>query len=606
MQAVILAAGRGLRLTPITDKIPKCLFEINGKSFLSNDLEALSLYEEISEVIIVVGYKKELIYQLIGDSYNGLKIKYVENNIWDKTNNIYSLWLASNYINEDFILIEGDVFFEHKLIDKIFRNRDKNIVLVAPYESYMNGTVVTIDKQSKIKQLIPAADQDDKFDYNQAYKTINIYFFKFDMFVKYFKPNLNLYIENHDLNGFWELILGVLVYLRTPNLYVHIISDIKWFEVDDLNDSELASFLFSDIKSQISTISNQYGGHWRHKFLDYCFLFNLYFPTKNFYNKLCRDINQLIGNYPSTQKKIANLLSKWYKEEFFNAKNLFVGNGASEFIRILNRNFIRKTLIPIPTFNEYQDLESNQIFEYLLKEEQQFEINVEEYISSIIDSDCNTSLIINPNNPTGRAILKDDIIKILENLTHLDGIIVDESFIDFTGDRKKYSCQDLIGKYSNLIIIRSISKEFGVPGLRIGYLLTRNEQVKKIINRNLPIWNVNSLAERFIELFPEFEEQYNMSIKIVIEDRKDFSLELSKIEYLLPYKSDTNFIFCKITNNLTSQELTEDLFKQGFFIKDCSNKSSLGNKFIRIAVRKMDENNKLIEALKNNYHKLKI
>ncbi|MHA1293073.1 MAG: phosphocholine cytidylyltransferase family protein [Promethearchaeota archaeon] len=137
MQAIILAAGRGVRLSPITDKIPKCLVEINGIPFLINTLDALSTHKEINEVIIVIGYKKEMIKSLIGNSYKGLKIKYVENDIWDKTNNIYSLWMASDLIKEDLILLEGDVFFEHKILDPIFNEKEKNIVLVATYESFM-------------------------------------------------------------------------------------------------------------------------------------------------------------------------------------------------------------------------------------------------------------------------------------------------------------------------------------------------------------------------------------------------------------------------------------------------------------------------------------
>lgn len=599
MQAIILAAGRGLRLSPITDTIPKCLVEINGKSFLINGLDALSMHKEISEVIIVTGYKKEMIYKLVGDSYKGLKIKYVENKIWDKTNNIYSLWMASDYIKEDFILLEGDVFFELKLIDLIFKQKDKNLVFVSHYEPYMEGTVVTIDDKHRILRLIPKAEQGEEFDYSNTFKTINIYFFKYEMFKKYFKPNLNLYIENHDLDGYWELILGVLIYLRTPNLYVNLITNIKWYEVDDQNDLDAANYLFSDSKEQLNFISNKFGGHWRDNFIDYCFLFNLYFPPKDFYMILNRELNKLIGNYPSTQKIIARSLSKWYKEESFNENNLFIGNGASEFIRILNRNLIKKITIPVPTFNEYEDIENEKINNFILKENQDYDLNIDAFITSVINSNSNVALIINPNNPTGRAVLKDDILKILDNLKRLDGIIIDESFIDFTGNREDFSCQKLVNQYSNLIIIRSLSKEFGIPGLRIGYLLTKNDNIKATINRYLPIWNINSLAERFIELFPNYKDQYNDSIKKIINDRDDFILKLREFSFLKPYNSFTNFILCKVINNKTSEDLTHFLFKKGFFIKDCSNKTSLGNKFVRIAVRTKDENDKLIKALEN-------
>ncbi|MHA1293074.1 MAG: aminotransferase class I/II-fold pyridoxal phosphate-dependent enzyme, partial [Promethearchaeota archaeon] len=306
------------------------------------------------------------------------------------------------------------------------------------------------------------------------------------MYNKYFKPNLDLYVKNHDLDGYWELILGVLVYLRTPNLYAHIVENCKWYEIDDENDLDAAEYLFSSNKEQLRIISKQFGGHWRYNFIDFCFLFNLYFPTKELYRELSNELPSLIGNYPSTQDKIAKLISRWYKDETFKEYNLFVGNGASEFIRLINRHLINKITIPEPTFNEYEDLNPDQINQFILTEDSNFDLNVKDLIKSINNSNSNFALIINPNNPTARATLKEEIEILLKELPHLDGIIVDESFIDFTGNRKKYSCQSLVSKYPNLIIIRSLSKEFGIPGLRAGYLFTINEKVKKVIKKYLP------------------------------------------------------------------------------------------------------------------------
>ena len=206
MQAVILAAGRGVRLKPLTDKIPKSLVEINGVSLIINDLEALSKYEEIKEVIVVVGYKKDLIKNKIGNNYKRLRIKYVENDEWESTNNIYSLWLATNFIKEDFILMEGDIFFKHDILDYIFQNRDKNIAFLSKYDYNMSGTVVEIDeKNKKIKRLIPIGEQGINFDYSNKYKTVNIYYFTQDFYKKYFKPNLDLYIKTHGKKSYYEI-----------------------------------------------------------------------------------------------------------------------------------------------------------------------------------------------------------------------------------------------------------------------------------------------------------------------------------------------------------------------------------------------------------------
>lgn len=613
MQAVILAAGRGNRLRPITDKIPKSLVEINGIPFIINDLEALAKYKEIKEVIIVVGYKKELIKERIGNEYKGLKIKYVENDDWDKTNNIYSLWLARDLIKEDFILMEGDIFFEHDILNYVFKNRDKNIAFLSKYYYDMSGTVVEIDEKgskvasgtlvevegSRIKRLIPSSEQGADFDYSNKYKTVNIYYFTYDFYKNYFKPNLDLYIKTHGVKSYYEIILGVLIYLHTPNIYGYVIDRRKWYEVDTENDLEMANYLFSKKEEKIKKLENLYGGYWRYDFLDFCFLFNLYFPPSHFYSKLAKELPFLINNYPSAQHKIAGLLAQWYTDDGFVKENILVGNGSSEFIRIFNRHFIKKVTIPVPSFNEYEDLDKNQINYFILPQDD-FKIDVDEFIESTTNSGSNFAVIVNPNNPTSVAMKKDDIVKILENLRHLDGIIVDESFIDFTGNRKEYSVQPLVNEFNNLIVLRSLSKEFGIPGLRLGYIVTSNKEIKKKVKRYLPIWNINSIAERFLELFPRYQREYEESIKKIINDRETFFAKLKDIKMLKPYEGKANFIFCKIVSEkINSMQLRNKLFTDyNILIKDCSNKTSLNDKFIRIAVRKQNENDLLINALK--------
>ena len=499
MQAVILAAGRGNRFRPITDKIPKALVEVNGIPFLKNDLEALSKHEELKEAIIVVGYRKEMIIESIGENYKNIKITYVENNQWESTNNIYSLWLAKDLIKDDFILMEGDIFFEHDILDFIFSNRDKNIAFLSRYHSSMSGTVVEIDekgkkmmsgtifeideKENKIKRLIPKSEQDINFDYSNKYKTVNIYYFTNEFYKKYFEPSLDMYVKTHGENNFYELILGVLIYLGTPNIVGHLIDRKKWYEVDTEDDLQMASYLFCKDEERINKLANLYGGYWRYDLIDFCFLFNLYFPPKHFYSKLAHEMELLINNYPSARHKIISLLSQWYTDDGFIKENILVGNGASEFIRIFNRQFIKKITIPVPSFNEYEDLDKNQINYINLKEENDFILDADEYIESVNKSNSNFGVVINPNNPTSTVTKKDDIIKILENLKHLDGIIVDESFIDFTGNREEHSVQPLVNQFSNLIVLRSLSKEFGIPGLRIGYIVTSNKDIRNKLQR---------------------------------------------------------------------------------------------------------------------------
>lgn len=599
MQAIILAAGRGIRLGQITDKVPKVLVEINGMSLIINQLDALSKYKEIDEIIIIVGYKKELIKRKIGNQYKGIKILYVENDKWETTNNIYSLWLALDFIKSSFILMEGDIFFEHKLLDILFENKGKNIVLLSSYKSWMSGTVAEIGKKSEtIKRLISSSEQDGDFDYNNKYKTINVYSFEYEFFEKYLKPSLDLYVKTNT-KDYWELMLGVLIYLRIPNIYPYIVDNIKWYEVDDENDLDAASYLFADNIEKLEILSTVHGGLWRYNILDFCYLVNPYFPSKQLYTEISQNIQQLAQNYPSGQQKICKLLSMWFKGENIDQNNLIVGNGASELIRIINRHLVKRITIPVPTFNEYEDLRNEQKNYFQLNEEDGFRLDPDRYIDTVKKSNSNFALIINPNNPTGNIYDKENIIKIIENLKSLDGIIIDESFINFSGGNSN-SIQSLVTEYPNLVIVHSIGKEFGVLGLRLGYMLTSNQSILKKVRDHIPIWNVNSVAEKYLELFPKYKKQFEESVNNIIEDREWLYNELRKIDFLKTFPSHANFFLCKILDGKNGRDLTIELLKNDIYIKDCSNKTSLNDKFIRVAVRSRTDNEALIRALKNH------
>ncbi len=595
MQGIILAAGMGKRLLPLTKHKPKAMVKVLGKPILEYVMEGLAR-KQISEIIIVVGYCKDAIINYFGDNYKGVRITYVHNDDYNKTNNIYSLKLGLEKIKEDFILCEGDVVFEPKMLDFIKENSNKNLVFVSKYQSYMDGTVVKYNKSSKrITELITGANQGESYDYSEAYKTINLYYLTYDFLQKHFKPTLELYLTNHDMSGYYEIILGALLYMDNEDLYACEIDKLKWFEIDDANDMEMAEYIFS--KDKLNLIDKQYGGYWRYEFLDFCYLFNCYFPNKNFYSKLGHDLPQLINNYPSGHAKLNKMLATWYKEDSFHPDNLIIGNGTSEIIRIINKTIVKKITIPLPTFNEYENkLDESQINYFVLPKDKGFQLIKEDFVKSIKDSNSNVALIINPNNPTGGIITKQEIAWILEQITEVV-VIVDESFIDFSGDREKYSAQDLVNEYPNLVILRSISKEFGVPGIRLGYILTENKLVKNTIMKNLPIWNINSIAEYFIENFGNYQKSYEKSIQKMIADRNEFHQNLSKINYLKILPSHANFFFGEVEGS--AQMLKEKLFSDyKILIKNCSNKKPLENdNYVRISLKNKEDNNKLIAAL---------
>ena len=240
MQAIILAAGMGSRLKEKTEEIPKALIPINGTPLIINTLNILSNYN-ISEVIIVVGYLKEKIKSYLGTSYNNMKITYVDNNLYKKSNNIYSLFLTRDYIKEDILLLECDIYFSKKLLEKIVNEEAACNIMVSKYNSKtMNGTVVKIDDNKNVKELIVKNKQDKNFKYNDKYKTVNIYKFSKDFFLKKFIPTIDLYIKTESMNSYYEFVLGALIYYGNDEFKAVIVDEKLWREVDDKNDLEIA------------------------------------------------------------------------------------------------------------------------------------------------------------------------------------------------------------------------------------------------------------------------------------------------------------------------------------------------------------------------------
>ena len=205
-KAIILAAGAGSRLSPFTDHAPKCLVPINGVPILVNALTHLR-DSGIQETVIVVGHLKESIYDAIGNSFNGMKISYIESDRYETTNNIYSLWLARDHLTEDIVLLEADVFFERLLLDCMLSHKQANIAAVARHQSWMSGTVVSLDKEGKVQALLETRHQPLGFDYSTVFKTLNVYLFRHDFLRDQFVPRLEAFISAGDVNQYYEVIL---------------------------------------------------------------------------------------------------------------------------------------------------------------------------------------------------------------------------------------------------------------------------------------------------------------------------------------------------------------------------------------------------------------
>lgn len=299
MQAIMLAAGMGKRLKKYTKDNTKCMLEIQNKTLIERTIEAL-LEAGINKLILVIGYKGEnlknfLINECKNPKIKEMNIKFIENSIFDKTNNIYSLYLAKDEMkNDDTILLESDLIYDYELIKKLVNSKDANIVSIAKYEEWMDGTVIKIDENKNVVEFIEkknfSFEEIDKY-----YKTINIYKFSKEFLNKEFLPFLEAYINAYGESEYYELVLKIIAHLSRCQLKAMDMSNFKWYEIDDAQDLDIANCIFATEIEKLQNFQKRYGGYWRFKkVLDYCYLVNPYFPPKKMIEKFNYFAQELI------------------------------------------------------------------------------------------------------------------------------------------------------------------------------------------------------------------------------------------------------------------------------------------------------------------------
>lgn len=600
MQAIILAAGMGKRLGEYTQDNTKCMLIVNGVRLIDRTLEALHSVG-VSRVVLVVGYKGQNVKDYVGNSYKGIPIEYVDNPIFDKTNNIYSLYLAKDYMTaEDTLLLESDIIFAPSVIRKLVDDERPNLALVDKYESWMDGTVVTLDKDQKITRFIDKSG----FDFSEIhsyYKTVNIYKFSKEFSAKYYVPFLTAYSTALGDNEYYEQVLRVILHLRNAPLFALPLSGDLWYEIDDMQDLDIASGMFAPSEEEhYNAYIKRYGGYWRYpQMLDFCYLVNPYFPPKRMIDEIKASFETLMREYPSGMYVNSLLAAK-----NFNVKQDFilVGNGAAELIKILMENWTGKLGNILPTFEEYPNrLDAEHLVQYIPTRDG-FKYMAGDLINFFDNKDINTLLIINPDNPSGNYIPFNDLLRLID-WTKKKGIqfVVDESFVDFAGVEGQYSLFDnsILSDNKHLVVVKSISKSYGVPGFRLGVLASGNIDLIAKMKKQVAIWNINSFGEFYMQIYEKYQKDYMKACDAFKEERDVFLKELQDISFLEVYPSQANYFLCKVKGPYNSKELALNLLKHNVLIKDCGAKKAFnGESYIRIAIRDRKDNNFLIRALK--------
>lgn len=601
MQAIILAAGMGKRLGEYTKDNTKCMLPINGIRLIDRTLTILS-HLNIRNVTIVIGYKGDNLKNYIGNRYSQhLDIEYINNPIYDKTNNIYSLSLAEEkMVEDDTVLFESDLIYEEEIVRKLVENSNPNLALVAKWEYWMDGTVVKIDKDNNILSFVSK----DMFDFHHTdeyYKTINIYKFSKEFAKNKYIPFLQAYCKAWGNNEYYEEVLKVLTFLNRTELKALPIAGEKWYEIDDVQDLDIAETIFADDKDILQKYHKRFGGFWRFpKLLDFCYLVNPYFPTQQMKEEMKANFNTLLTEYPSGMYVNSLLAGKYFN---IKQKYVVVGNGAAELIKSMMERIQGRIGIIYPTFEEYPNrLNKDRIVPFLSGKEN-YAYDAYDLKGYYKDKKISYLLLINPDNPSGNFIPIQEVINLAqwckkENIN----LIVDESFVDFSINFQQNSLlhDNILEANSNLTVIKSISKSYGVPGLRLGVLASSNVDMINIIKKDVSIWNINSFGEYYMQIFSKYSKDYAKACHSFIEERERFQKEMSKIPFIQVIPSQANYFMIKIVSRFTPEELSAVLLKDyNILIKSCNSKHGLEKRnYIRIAVKSREENNLLLCALK--------
>ena len=601
MQAIILAAGMGRRLGELTKENTKCMVEVNGVRLIDRLLGQLSGLS-LRRVSIVVGYQGQNLMDYIGHRYDGrLTIEYAENPIYDKTNNIYSLSLVKEkMLEDDTLLIESDLIFSDRLFQMILEDEYPNVALVAKYESWMDGTMVRIDEARNIVNFVPkkAFRYEDVDEY---YKTVNIYKFSRDFCEQKYVPFLEAYCHALGNNEYYEQVLRVITLLDSAELKALPVGDEKWYEIDDIQDLDIAETIFAEGDEMIHRFNYRYGGHWRFpKMLDYCYLVNPYFPTRRMKDELRSSFDTLLTEYPSGMYVNSLLAGKYFgvRQDY-----MVVGNGAAELIKSLMEQCQGKMGVVYPTFEEYPNrLEKDAIVSYI-PDGENLQYDEQDLMTFFADKDIQHLLLINPDNPSGNFIPMEGLLRLLKWAKERGiQLIVDESFVDFSDDFEHNTLlrNDILEDNPHLAVMKSISKSYGVPGLRLGVLASADVELIRRIRKDISIWNINSFAEFYMQIFGKYEKEYKQACHQFIAERRRFEALLKEIPYIRLIPTQANFFCLEVIEKYSSAELTKLLLERyNIMVKDCNSKTSLkGRNYIRISVRDEQDNDALIAALR--------
>lgn len=609
MKAVILAAGKGIRLFPYTASKPKCLLEINGVPILERTIQQLRT-QGIKDIAVVIGYLAEKVESKLEDlqsRFPDITLHPVVNALYYRTGTMYSLWLAREWAREGFLLVEGDVIFDQSILRDLVRTSQSD-VLIVDFRSPVGEEEMKVEVEGEklvaiSKGLDPTKCQGEYIGMAKFSREGS----------RMFLAEVERMIEQGQVGEFYEAALERILDRLSISLYAT--GTRRWTEIDYIDEYQRAREIFLDeltarpLQFDVSlfegtthspSVSLLAGGVEAAHLLEFCHPTNPYFPPEEMVNELLFQLPWIMRQYPSENHRLSSLVAHRLEVD---SDEVVVGNGASELISIICHGSIERLVVPIPTFSEYTEAPQaagKKAILFQLPEHREFSLDADELLATVHRSGADSVVLINPHNPTGQLIEPDDLRTLLAELRDLRMVILDESFIEFAGTSQVPTLVPERSAYENLVIIRSLGKEFGVPGVRLGCLVTADRDLTCRIRQVLPAWNVNGLAELFLELLPKYQAEYEQARIKSIEATQALYKGVSALPGIKTYPTRANFVLAKLTDGMTSTMLRNALLSRYLiYIRDCANKLGLGDRFVRIASRTTEENVQFVRMLKS-------
>lgn len=598
MQAIILAAGMGKRLKELTKNNTKCMVKVNGVTLIDRMLHQIERLH-LSRIIIVVGYEGQKLIDYIGTLGIQTPIIYINNPIYDRTNNIYSLALAKDWLcRDDTILFESDLIFEDAVLEALVSDPRETLALVDKFESWMDGTCVKLGDDDSIEAFVPGK----KFKFNEIkdyYKTVNLYKFSRHFSQTHYVPFLEAYQAALGQNEYYEQVLRVITMLDAPEIKAKRLDGQRWYEIDDIQDLDIAESIFTpDEDEKVRLLQGRFGGYWRYpKLLDFCYLVNPYFPPEKMKDELRANFDTLLTEYPSGMRVNSLLAAKNFN---VHQENIIVGNGAAELIKSLMEHLDGKVGFIRPTFDEYPNRYDRGCSVDFSPDNQDYSYSADDLMVYFGDKSIQNLVVVNPDNPSGNFIPKGDLLRLI-SWSKRKGIklIIDESFVDFAQEENSSVIeQSILSANPHLYVMKSISKSYGVPGLRLGVLASGDAETIAKMKKDVAIWNINSFGEFYLQIEEKYRKDYSAALVKIREERARLQLELAGITGLRVIPSQANYVMVELEEGISPKELQKTLLiKHNLLIKELTTKTN-GRNYLRIAVRNTEDNDVLINALR--------